>query len=257
MLQEDPSETLQTPSSTSSGEERTEARGTGDGYNYLLFSDVHLGSDIVPHLRPWATTSWLTLEADVDAQIVGLLAHYRRERDAVRPWCLILAGDFLDLVGMSLPPSVSPMRTELTLEEQHYGLGSAPDHVVHKVEAIARRHPKVFCALMEFIADGHSLVIVRGNHDIELHWRAAQSATITAIVAHAPRSSVLCCALVSASVPGSLRSRTCCTSSMVTSSTPCATTATRCCPPARATHGVSATRRSRSCCVMWRDRRAA
>jgi UDP-2,3-diacylglucosamine pyrophosphatase LpxH len=186
MLQEDPSETLQTPSSTSSGEERTDARGTGDGFNYLLFSDVHLGSDIVPHLRPWATTSWLTLEADVDAQIVGLLAHYRRERDAVRPWCLILAGDFLDLVGMSLPPSVSPMRTELTLEEQHYGLGSAPDHVVHKVEAIARRHPKVFCALMEFIADGHSLVIVRGNHDIELHWRAAQSATITAIVAHAP-----------------------------------------------------------------------
>ena len=157
-----------------------------DCYNYLLFSDVHLGSDIVPHLRPWATTSWLAQEADVDAQIVGLLAHYRQERDPARPWRLILAGDFLDLVGMSLPPGKEAVLTRPTEEEERYGLGSAPDHVVQKVVAIAERHPRVFRALMEFVADGHALVIVRGNHDIELHWKAAQAALVRAIVEHAP-----------------------------------------------------------------------
>jgi UDP-2,3-diacylglucosamine pyrophosphatase LpxH len=155
-------------------------------FNYLLFSDVHLGSDIVPHLRPWATTSWLTREADVDCELVGLLSHYRRERDPARPWRLILAGDFLDLVGVSLAPGREPTRTVPTQEEERYGLGSAPDHVVQKVVAIAQRHARVFQALMAFVADGHSLVIVRGNHDIELHWKAAQAALVNAIVAHAP-----------------------------------------------------------------------
>jgi UDP-2,3-diacylglucosamine pyrophosphatase LpxH len=160
--------------------------GVASEFNYLLFSDVHLGSDIVPHLRPWATTSWLAREADIDERIVSMLTHYRRERDPGRPWCLVLAGDFLDLVGVSLP--LGELRTAPTEEEQRNGLGSAPDHVVQKVKAICARHPRVFRALMEFVADGHTLAIVRGNHDIELHWQSAQRALVNAIVEHAPEA---------------------------------------------------------------------
>jgi UDP-2,3-diacylglucosamine pyrophosphatase LpxH len=156
-----------------------------DGFNYLLLSDVHLGSDIVPHLRPWALTTWLLEEPEVDSRLVSLLAHYRRERDPLRPWRLIIAGDFLDLVGVSLAAPREAMRTPPTPEEERHGLGSAPDHVVRKVRAIADRHPRVFRALMQFVADGHSLVIVRGNHDIELYWRSAQKSLIEAIVQHA------------------------------------------------------------------------
>jgi UDP-2,3-diacylglucosamine pyrophosphatase LpxH len=158
--------------------------GVASEFNYLLFSDVHLGSDIVPHLRPWATTSWLAREAEIDERIVSMLTHYRRERDPERPWCLILAGDFLDLVGVSIP--LGELRTTPTEEEQRHGLGSAPDHVVQKVKAICARHPRVFQALMEFVADGHTLVIVRGNHDIELHWQSAQRALVNAIIDQAP-----------------------------------------------------------------------
>ncbi len=153
-------------------------------FNYLLFSDVHLGSDIVPHLRPWATTSWLAHEADIDERIVSMLTHHRRERDPERPWCLILAGDFLDLVGVSLP--LGELRTAPTEEEQRNGLGSAPDHVVQKVKAICARHPRVFNALWEFVADGHTLASVRGNPDIELHWQSAQRALVNAIGEPAP-----------------------------------------------------------------------
>jgi len=156
-------------------------------FDYVLLSDVHLGSDLVTHVRPWARTSWLTSEAAVDDQLVSLLAHHRRQRGE-RPLCVVMAGDFLDLVGVSLSPPAVPLRTTPNFEEQQYGLGSAADHVVHKVWAIARRHPRVFRALMELLADGNRLVVVRGNHDIELYWHSAQRALIEAICEHAPEA---------------------------------------------------------------------
>jgi len=156
-------------------------------FDYVLLSDVHLGSDIVTHVRPWARTSWLTTEAEVDVQLVSLLEHHRRARRADRPLCVVMAGDFLDLVGVSLTPP-SALRTQPNFEEQQYGLGSAADHVVHKVWAIARRHPRVFRALMELLAEGNQLVLVRGNHDIEMYWYAAQQAFIEAVAEHAEPS---------------------------------------------------------------------
>jgi UDP-2,3-diacylglucosamine pyrophosphatase LpxH len=156
--------------------------------DYLLLSDIHLGSDIVTHLRPWAATSWLLREAEVDQQLVSMLEHYGRERAEGRLWRLVIAGDFLDLVGVSLAPQGEHVHTKPTREEERHGLGSAADHVVHKVHAIADRHPTVFAALMRFLAAGNSLVVVRGNHDIELHWRSAQRALIDVIVQHAPLS---------------------------------------------------------------------
>lgn len=162
------------------------ARGKQDqGFDYLLLSDIHLGSDIVQHLRPWAVNSWLLRGAEVDARLLALFEHYRERCVEGRRWRMVIAGDFLDLVGVSLTPRPSEVQTPPTREEQLHGLGSASDHVVQKVRAIAARHPSVFAALMRFVAAGHELVIVRGNHDIELHWRAAQRALIEAIVSHA------------------------------------------------------------------------
>jgi UDP-2,3-diacylglucosamine pyrophosphatase LpxH len=156
-----------------------------DGFNYLLMSDVHLGSDIIPHLRPWALTSWLKHAAEIDARLSAWLDHYRVTRDRERPWRLIIAGDFLDLVGVSISTPAS-LPTKPNSEEERHGLGSAVDHVVCKIEAIAHRHAAVFRALGRFVAAGNALVIVRGNHDIELHWRAAQRALVDAILAHEP-----------------------------------------------------------------------
>jgi len=152
-------------------------------YDYLLLSDVHLGSDLVTHLRPWAAASWLTHEAGVDQQLVSMLEHHRRVQDPSRKLRVVFVGDFLELVGMSLP--AIEVATLPTREERRHGLGSAADHVVAKIHAIAARHPRVFRALCELVSDGHELVLVRGNHDIELHWRAAQRALIEAIVRYA------------------------------------------------------------------------
>ena len=156
-----------------------------DGYNYLLLSDVHLGSDLIAHQRPWALTTWLLEENAVDARLVAWLEHYTSQRDRGRPWRLVIAGDFLDLVGVSIP-TTDCLDTAPTPEEARHGLGSAADHVVRKLHAIAARHPRVFAALGRFVAAGHALVLVRGNHDVELHWHDAQRAFVDAILAEQP-----------------------------------------------------------------------
>jgi UDP-2,3-diacylglucosamine pyrophosphatase LpxH len=166
---------------------RRTARFTdAEAYDYLVLSDVHLGSDLVPHVRPWARDSWLNDAPEIDGRLASLLAHYaERAKRNGRNVCLIVAGDFLDLVGVSLSADERSTKTRLTREEERHGLGSARDHVVQKIEAIAARHVRAFAAMSAFIAAGHRLVVVRGNHDIELHWRAAQRALITALARHA------------------------------------------------------------------------
>jgi UDP-2,3-diacylglucosamine pyrophosphatase LpxH len=155
-------------------------------FNYLLLSDVHLGSDVVHHVRPWASSSWLLQEAEIDDRLVSFLEHHRSRRDPQRPWKLVIAGDFLDLVGCSIPTSEATVKTKPTPDEERCGMGSAADHVVHKIRVIAARHARVFRALCEFVSDGNSIAVVRGNHDVELHWRAAQRVFVEVVVEHAP-----------------------------------------------------------------------
>jgi UDP-2,3-diacylglucosamine pyrophosphatase LpxH len=152
--------------------------------DYLLLSDVHLGSDLVQRVRPWALEQWLTETPDIDAPLRALLDHYRT-RPSGRPLTLVLAGDFLDLVGVCIGSDGAPLKTPLNREEEAHGLGSAADHVVRKLEAIAARHHEVFRALARFLEAGNRLVVVRGNHDIELHWHAARATFVRAVLQHA------------------------------------------------------------------------
>lgn len=148
--------------------------------NYLLFSDVHLGADLVQHAAPW-TTARLKKAARIDRDLSSMLEHYRTSRDPERAWCLVIAGDLVDFIGMSIAPATDT-ETALTPEELANGLGSARDHAVQKMRAVARRHSQVFDRLARFIADGHRLVLIRGNHDVDFHWDAAQRAFVAAIV---------------------------------------------------------------------------
>lgn len=150
--------------------------------NYLLFSDVHLGADLVQHAAPW-TLSRLKEAARVDRDLTAMLEHYRSVSDPERPWCLVIAGDLVDFVGMSIAPVEGDL--ELNDEERIYGLGSASAHAAHKMRAVAARHFRVFEALSAFVAEGHRVVIVRGNHDVEFHWEEAQQAFVEALAERA------------------------------------------------------------------------
>jgi UDP-2,3-diacylglucosamine pyrophosphatase LpxH len=131
----------------------------------LILSDVHLGNDLNDLAPDGVRRSEL-----VDRDLANLLAHYGRTPPAGRRWRLVIAGDFIDFIGMTILPSDHELDTEPSAEEREHGLGNSVDHGRIKLRAVASRHRIVFDALAGFVADGHALTIVHGNHDVEFHW---------------------------------------------------------------------------------------
>src|ERR1043165_5655967 len=139
--------------------------------NLLVLSDLHLGSDIGDALGgpPPARSR------SVDDDLCALLDHYRVRRVDGEPWDLVINGDFIDFVGITLDPANVAVPTEPTAEERAHGLGTAADHACVKLARVAHRHDRVFGALAGFVSAGHRLTIVPGNHDREFHWAAVRS----------------------------------------------------------------------------------
>lgn len=141
-----------------------------------MLSDVHLGSDIAEGGKNPTRRS-----ARVDRDLVQLLNHYRQQD---RRWRLVIAGDFIDFIGMTV--RTGDVATPLTDEEREHGLGSAADHARLKLRRVAERHAAVFAALAAFVASGHALTLVHGNHDIELYWDEVQADFRTILQGHEP-----------------------------------------------------------------------
>ena len=146
----------------------------------LVFSDVHLGSDI----QDGAANKGRRSES-VDRDLVRLLSHYRAQKPPADRWRIVIAGDFIDFIGITISPeSPGSIETELTEEEHCHGVGNAVDHARLKLARVATRHADVFAALGAFVADGHALSLVHGNHDIEFHWDAVKDDFRAMLLSH-------------------------------------------------------------------------
>lgn len=144
-------------------------------HNLLVLSDVHLGSDLVQRARPDAPQQTAS-SVRRDRELVALLDWYRARPRAGKPWRLVVAGDLIDFAGMCVPVAHDEIETEPNDDELEHGLGSTADHTIAKLRHVARNHATVFAAFARFVADGNTLVIVRGNHDVDLHWPPVQDA---------------------------------------------------------------------------------
>jgi len=157
--------------------------------NYILFSDVHLGADLVQHVRPW-TLSKLKQIAKIDRDLCAMLEWYREHAEPGRPWKLVIAGDLVDFIGMSIAPAEG-LEEELSEEERRLGLGSTFGQATAKMRAVATRHAQVFDRLSAFLAEGHHLIIIRGNHDVDFHWEGTRDAFVEAVIERAPEGDAL------------------------------------------------------------------
>ena len=135
----------------------------------LILSDVHLGNDL-NDLRPRGPGSPERRSEQVDVDLANLLIHYARTPPAGRRWRLVIAGDFIDFIGMAILPADHELDTQPSDEEREHGLGNASDHGRLKLRAVVARHRGVFEALAAFVAQGHALTLIHGNHDMEFHW---------------------------------------------------------------------------------------
>lgn len=151
-------------------------------HNLIVLSDLHLGSDLVHHAQPEAPLR-ARASQNRTRDLTAMLDHYRERRHGGRPWRLVIAGDFCDFAGMSVLPKVE-LSTQPTDEELAHGLGGAADHTLAKLDLLMDHEVSVMKGLARFLEAGNSLVIVRGNHDVDWHWEAAQEHFLTRLSQH-------------------------------------------------------------------------
>jgi UDP-2,3-diacylglucosamine pyrophosphatase LpxH len=135
-------------------------------HNLLAISDLHLGCDLRPGNK-------FDKPRPTDAPLASFLQHHAAHREDRKPWRLILNGDIVDFVAITLVPK-EPVPFEISAEERALGLAPTEAKCVWKLRRTAERHPLVFDALARFVHKGNSVHIIRGNHDSEWRWPAVQ-----------------------------------------------------------------------------------
>jgi len=116
----------------------------------FMISDLHVGDPKEPHLEDF----------NKDDDFQRLLADVIPERHA-GPSTLVIAGDFIDF------PQVLP---GLGRHKMGKRFGATEQQSLAKMERVIVGHPKVFGALEDFVNKGNQVVVLPGNHDIDLHW---------------------------------------------------------------------------------------
>jgi len=143
-------------------------RKDGRPHNLIAISDLHLGCDLKAGVKPQRSSSF-------DSQLAEFLDFHATNLRDGKPWRLLLNGDIVDFVAITVTPG--PEATfEVSEEEREFGLAPEEAKCVWKLRKTFERHPLVFDALARFLRKGNSLHIVRGNHDAEFHWPAVQAA---------------------------------------------------------------------------------
>jgi UDP-2,3-diacylglucosamine pyrophosphatase LpxH len=142
------------------------SRARGRPHNLLAISDLHLGCDLKAGSRP--------ARKNFDAQLAEFLDYHADHKKDDKPWRLILNGDIVDFVAITVMPEKGE-GFEISDEEREFGLASAEAKCVWKLRKTFERHRQVFDALARFLHKGNFVHIVRGNHDSEFHWPGVQA----------------------------------------------------------------------------------
>jgi UDP-2,3-diacylglucosamine pyrophosphatase LpxH len=166
-----------------------EVHVANETYNLIVLSDLHLGEGVNPHTRKFSHRESFFY----DEEFRNFL-EYLKERSYVlaRPWKLIFNGDLFDFPRVVSSPQgrdmedwaqalrdlgrpVDDLEKTISKEERRYGLNTSDFKSVWKLMVIHRGHRLFFEALADFVMDGHRLVVIRGNHDIEFYWELVQA----------------------------------------------------------------------------------
>lgn len=125
----------------------------------ILISDLHLASGYDRRTGTYHRNEDFFYDGALGRFIDWLLARAVSEQ---RRWRLVLLGDFLDFLQV------------------HAGGGdeaalTSSSSAKAKLDVVAAGHVEAFAALGRFVAAGHTLDVVIGNHDIELIWPDVQA----------------------------------------------------------------------------------
>ncbi len=137
-------------------------------HDIVVVSDLHLGRGKNP-----ATGRFYELEAffyddDFRGFCQWLIDDAQRRNSSVR---LVLNGDSFDLLRIDRPPQ-SP---EATMVERQFGPFLTPDRAARDISEILEGHPHFVDGLARLLVAGHEIVVLPGNHDIEIQWEPVRA----------------------------------------------------------------------------------
>jgi UDP-2,3-diacylglucosamine pyrophosphatase LpxH len=130
--------------------------------NILVVSDLHFGEELLPGA---SLERKRAIELGGSAFREFLRHHAVRRRDG-RPWRLVIAGDLFDFMSVIVPGTKE--RPAKTRDERIHGLGRSVKAGVIRMRMICEHHRPLLADLAKFVAAGHHIDIVVGNHDVEL-----------------------------------------------------------------------------------------
>ena len=133
----------------------------------IVFSDLHMGRG-----KNRETNRYYALEAFFYDDDFLRFARYLCADAAGRGVALtvIFNGDVFDLLRIE-PEEVDATKSLL---ERRYGAPHTPALAARMVAQILAGHPGVVRAIAELLRSGHEVVLLPGNHDIELQWAPVQ-----------------------------------------------------------------------------------
>lgn len=141
-----------------------------------MLSDIHLADAEPPHPRNPLWKRFKRPEFFVDGAIRDFLETI--ESRAGGPIELVFNGDTFDFDSVMKMPSPRLSKDApfpVSWLERARGLRAEEPKSRFKMKTILDDHPVFVEALRGFLARGHRVVFVLGNHDIELHWPSVQA----------------------------------------------------------------------------------
>ncbi len=144
-------------------------------HDLVVVSDLHLGEGRRPGSPRWSPTE----DFFHDEAFARFLSHLH-ERYAEDPsrLALVINGDLLDFLTVTRVPDPAEARRRgfrVSSDERKFGLDPSEKKSVFKLEVIVEGHPRFFDELARFVAAGHRVEILRGNHDLELYFPSVRS----------------------------------------------------------------------------------
>lgn len=134
----------------------------------IVVSDLHLAEGLRPDEPRYSPTE----DFFFDEAFARFLDHWRSQHsDNPEALTLVLNGDTLDFLTVTKVPSAFEAESrglDVSQAERQFGLNPTADKSIFKLDVIVQGHRVFFDSLARFVAAGHKVEIIRGNHDLEL-----------------------------------------------------------------------------------------
>jgi UDP-2,3-diacylglucosamine pyrophosphatase LpxH len=159
-------------------------------HEILIVSDLHLGRGREPYTRRFICTEnfvsdqaferWLRASHPEDKKLLVLngdtfdfirVANCPETPQEFAQWQALLA-------RLGVTKTVDQLQAAICKKEERYGLQTDDYKCVWKLLQMAEGHQEFFRALAYWIEHGGSLLMVKGNHDLDLYWPLVRKAML-------------------------------------------------------------------------------